>query len=148
MASLSELVVREGKCNEAEPLMRQTLKSLKGTSPNYWRTHYIQSLLGAVLMRGKQYAEAEPLLLSGYDGLSRRRGAIPLLSKSNLTDAGAWIVQLYRAWSRPEKAAEWEARLASDKADVIGRSADKPRMRAPSAGPRNLDPHPAQKKAE
>lgn len=120
MASLSELEVQEGNYSEAEPLLRQTWNGLKETSPDYWRTYYIQSVLGAVLMRQKQYAQAEPLLLLGYDGLIQHSDAIPLTSKSNLIDAGEWIVQLYRAWGRSEKAAEWQAKLAGEKADKIG----------------------------
>lgn len=118
MASLGELEVEEGKYGEAEPLLQQTWQALKETSPDHWRTYYTQSLLGSVLMRQKQYPDAEPLLLSGYDGLVHRRDAIPLLRKSDLIDAGEWIVELYRAWERPEKAAEWQAKLAGEKAEA------------------------------
>ena len=70
-------------------------------------------------MRQRQYADAEPLLLSGYNGMIQRRGAIPLLNKSSLIDAGEWIVELYRAWGRANKATEWESKLAGEKKDVI-----------------------------
>jgi len=120
MASFSELEVQERNYDEAEPLLRQTWNGLKETRPDYWRTYHIQSLLGSVLMRQRQYADAEPLLLSGYNGLIQHRDAIPLLNKSSLIDAGEWIVELYRAWGRADKATEWEAKLAGEKKDVIG----------------------------
>ena len=31
-----------------------------------------------------------------------------------LTEAGGWVVQLYDEWGRPEKAAEWRAKLARE----------------------------------
>jgi hypothetical protein len=37
-------------------------------------------------------------------------------SKSKLTQAGEWVVQLYRDWGQSEKAAEWQAKLESEKA--------------------------------
>jgi tetratricopeptide (TPR) repeat protein len=120
MASFSELEVQERNYDEAEPLLRQTWNGLKETHPDYWRTYYIQSLLGSVLMRRRQYADAEPLLLSGYNGLIQFRDAIPLVNKSSLIDAGGWIVELYRAWGRTDKATEWESLLAGEKKDVSG----------------------------
>jgi predicted Ser/Thr protein kinase len=120
MASLSEIEVQERNYDEAEPLLRQTWNGLKETHPDYWRTYYIQSLLGSVLMRQRRFADAEPLLLSGYDGLIQYRDAIPLLNKSSLMDGGEWIVELYRAWGRADKATEWESKLAGEKKDVIG----------------------------
>ncbi|HTC36486.1 MAG TPA: serine/threonine-protein kinase [Bryobacteraceae bacterium] len=119
MASFGELEVQERNYREAEPLLRQTWNGLKETQPDYWRTYYIESLLGSVLMRQRQYADAEPLLLSGYNGLIQYRSAIPLLNKSSLMDAGEWIVELYRAWGRTDKATEWESKLAGEKKDII-----------------------------
>jgi hypothetical protein len=120
MASFSELEVQERNYDEAEPLLRQTWNGLKDTRPDYWRTYYIQSLLGSVLMRQRKYADAEPLLLSGFNGLIQHRDAIPILNKSSPMDAGEWIVELYRAWGRTDKATEWESKLAGEKKDVIG----------------------------
>lgn len=119
MASLSELEVQKGDYAAAEPLLRETWIGLKETRPEYWRTYYMQSLLGSVLLRQKQYADAEPLLLSGHNGLVQHREAIPLLSRSSVIDAGDWIVQLYRSWGQPAKAAEWQAKLEKDKNNSI-----------------------------
>jgi hypothetical protein len=41
-------------------------------------------------------------------------------NKSDLVDAGKWIVRLYQAWDQPDRAAEWQAKLESDGADAIG----------------------------
>ena len=55
----------------------------------------------------------EPLLLSGYEGMMQRISAIPAHSRFRLEQAGKQIVDLYRKWGRPEKAAEWLSRLKS-----------------------------------
>ena len=120
MASFCELEVQAGNYNAAEPLLRETWNGLKETRPDYWRTYYIQSLLGSVLMHQKQYADAEPLLLSGYAGLIQHREAIPLLSRSSVIDVGESIVELYRASGRADKASEWEAKVADEKVHMIG----------------------------
>ena len=56
--------------------------------------------------------EAEPLLLAGYAGLVRHKAAIPMRNAGYLSQAGEWIVELYRSWDQPNKADEWRAKLA------------------------------------
>ena len=46
----------------------------------------VQSLLGSALLGQKKYADAEPLLLAGYDGLKKDEKAIPPQGKSNLLE--------------------------------------------------------------
>ena len=59
----------------------------------------------------KKYAEAEPLLREGYEGMKRREGQIPLVGKARLTEAAERLVQLYEATNRPEKAGHWRQEL-------------------------------------
>ena len=120
MVSLSELRLQERRYGDAEPLLREALKIVEQISPDTWQRYYFQSLLGAVLTGQKRYADAEPLLLSGYAGLFQQKATIPSSSRTNLIDAGDWIVQLYRDSGQPDKAAEWQARLASEKAGAVG----------------------------
>ena len=44
--------------------------------PDDWRTFNARSLLGGSLLGQKKYAEAEPLLLSGYEGMKQREDKI------------------------------------------------------------------------
>ena len=62
-------------------------------------------------MGQKKFAEAEPLILSGYEGMKAREGKIPAQAKAWLTEAADRIVQLYEAWGKTEKAAEWRGKL-------------------------------------
>ena len=71
----------------------------------------IESTLGASLAAQKKFAEAERLLLSGYEGLARLKATIPPVNKSSLEHARDWLVALYDKWGLPAKAAEWRQKL-------------------------------------
>jgi len=69
------------------------------------------SQLGAALLGQQKYAEAEPLLLQGHEGLKAREAKIPAPRKDSLASAAARIVKLYEAWGKADKAAEWRKKL-------------------------------------
>ena len=48
-------------------------------------------------------------MIEGYEGLRKLSPAISV--DANLPEAGQRLVQLYTAWGKPEKAAEWRQRL-------------------------------------
>jgi eukaryotic-like serine/threonine-protein kinase len=73
-----------------------------------------ESLLGQSLAGERRYADAEPLLISGYQGLLERRAKIPAVSQPDVDSAVAQIVLLYEDWLKPDQAAEWPAKLKSD----------------------------------
>ena len=91
--------------------MREALGNWEAASPASWRRYYGQALVGASLSGQERYAEAEPLLLSGYQGLRERQSAIPAGSRRVVNEAGQRVAQLYRDWGQPEKAREWEETL-------------------------------------
>src|SRR5262249_49245608 len=64
-----------------------------------------QSMLGGSLLGQKKLAEAEPLLVRGYEGLKARADKIPVPARSNLAEATERIVRLYQAMNQPGKAA-------------------------------------------
>ena len=51
----------------AEPLLRESLAISAKQAPDAWFTFNTQALLGGALLGQKKYAEAEPLLLRGYE---------------------------------------------------------------------------------
>jgi hypothetical protein len=61
--------------------------------------------LGSALLAQKKYAEAEPLLLRGYDELTRQPKTITndVLTK----EAAKNLATLYDALNQPQKADEW-----------------------------------------
>jgi len=74
-----------------------------------WDTFDRESLLGASLLGQGKFAEAEPLLLAGYEGLKKFSPAISV--DANLPQAGERLVQLYAAWEKPDKADDWRRQL-------------------------------------
>src|SRR5207249_1243687 len=62
---------------EAEPLLRECLLIRAQAEPDSWGTFITKSLLGGALLGQKRYADAEPLLLAGYEGMKERAAKIP-----------------------------------------------------------------------
>jgi tetratricopeptide (TPR) repeat protein len=61
----------------------------------------------ALLMVG-EYADAEPLLLSRYQGLTRAEARVPpRVIDPRLPDVVDHLIQLYEAWDKPIEAAKW-----------------------------------------
>jgi hypothetical protein len=75
--------------------------------PDSWRTFRSKSLLGGALLGLKQYADAEPLLRAGYDGLKKQEAKLPPEGKAGLTEAVERLVQLYEATDKKDEAAKW-----------------------------------------
>jgi len=111
MNDLEFLYLNERKYAPAEALLREALNRFDKAAPESWRRFDSQSMLGASLAAQKRYAEAETLLLSGYDGLLNRKSTIPTASRFKLNEAGEQIVELYQDWGMLEKAAEWRDKL-------------------------------------
>jgi eukaryotic-like serine/threonine-protein kinase len=69
------------------------------------------SLLGEALLDQHHYADAEPLLLRGYEGL-RQHGDRKLAEwKTPLAEAGERVVRFYEVTNQPEKARVWREKV-------------------------------------
>jgi hypothetical protein len=62
-------------------------------------------MLGGALLGQKKYAEAEPLLLAGYQGMKQRQQSIPPQGKIRLPEAALRLVQLYEALGKKDEVA-------------------------------------------
>jgi eukaryotic-like serine/threonine-protein kinase len=113
-ADLSLAYQSQGKFAEAEPLAREALDFNRKQQPDDWQRFRAESLLGASLSGQKKYAEAEPLLVEGYEGMAARKDRIAVPDWYHLDRAGDWVVQLYQAWNKPLKAAEWRKKLLAN----------------------------------
>lgn len=110
MADLALAYLSERKFAEAEPLVREALETEKKRQPNDWQRYRVASLLGASLAGQKKFADAELLLIEGYQGMLARKDRIAVSDRYHLDRAREWLLQLYQAWGKPEKTAEWEGR--------------------------------------
>jgi tetratricopeptide (TPR) repeat protein len=109
-------LLRQHKHAEAEIALRDCLALRTKQQPDAWATFNVQSMLGDALLGQKRYAEAEPLLKDGYEGMKAREKAIPPPAKARLTEALERLVRLYEAWGKPEQAEPWRRQLEQAKA--------------------------------
>jgi tetratricopeptide (TPR) repeat protein len=97
---------------DAEPLLRECLAIREQKQPQAWTTFNAQSLLGGALLGQQKYAEAEPLLKAGYEGMKARAKTIPPPSQGCLTEAAERLVQLYEATGNRAEAERWRKELS------------------------------------
>jgi serine/threonine-protein kinase len=96
----------------AERYLRESL-ALRRTSlpPGHWLVASGESVLAAHLVRRGRYAEAEQLLLGAVPVLEAARGPESAVAQ----DTYGRLVQLYKAWGRPEAVSQWQARRTGDR---------------------------------
>jgi hypothetical protein len=89
---------------DAEQSFREALAILARTAPSSWERFNMDSMLGASLVAQRKFEEAEPLLISGYDGMRSAERATNAANTSRFTQdqAGDAIVQLYADWANPQ----------------------------------------------
>jgi serine/threonine protein kinase len=100
-----------GQFAKSEPILRECLTIREKTQPDEMLTFYTRGQLGGSLLGQKKYAEAEPLILAGYEGLKAREARIAVPKRSILRRAAERVIQLYESWDKPEQAAAWKAKL-------------------------------------
>jgi tetratricopeptide (TPR) repeat protein len=108
------LLVLMQKYTDAETLLRTSAEGYRKTNPNVWNGYSAQSLYGAALAGEKRYADAEALLISGFEGMAARKAKIRAHDRPTLEQVGQWVVQLYQNWNQPEKAAAWRGRTLEE----------------------------------
>jgi tetratricopeptide (TPR) repeat protein len=116
-AHASALAVRgsallfQKKPAEAELQLRECLTIRQKIQPDDWTTFDTKSMLGEALLDQKKFVEAEPMLLSGYEGMKQREDTIPSRDKPRLNKALERLVTLYEAWGKNDQAMRWRKEL-------------------------------------
>jgi len=142
LALLGESRCRAGKQVEAEPVLRESAAIWERSHPDLWERYRAAFLLGESLAgQGRslrasdaaaaaaKYAEAEPLLLSGYEGLNARRNTMPHAGREKyIPESLRRIVALYQSWGQEEKAKAWKDKL-------MNTGVDKPKAKESSPSP-------------
>jgi tetratricopeptide (TPR) repeat protein len=102
--TLALAMTRDGKAAEAEPMLREGLKLAKANHLGGTASpENVSAALGECLLDQKRYAEAEPLLLSGYAALKMRLGE----HNSVYVPVARRLYELYTAWNKPAEAARF-----------------------------------------
>jgi hypothetical protein len=112
---LARALVAADKAPVAESLWRQVAAKRQTTTWDDWLTFYARAMVGDTLVRQKKFAEAEPFVLSGYEGMKARETTIPLADKRRLAETGSLLIELYDAWGKKDKADEWRKRLSASR---------------------------------
>jgi serine/threonine protein kinase len=107
LAQSAKVLLDAGRFAEAEPLARECLALREKEIPDDWRTFNARSMLGGCLLGQKKYAEAEPLLISGYEGLRQRADKIPPRGSIRPQEALQRLALLYENTERSDQAAHW-----------------------------------------
>jgi tetratricopeptide (TPR) repeat protein len=107
--NLAEALQKQGRSTEAETLAREALAVWERTEPNAWQGSATRFQVGVSLAAQGKFAEAEPLLLAGYEGMkSREQSMRPDERADKLPDALAHLVQFYTDSGQPQKVKEWQ----------------------------------------
>ena len=103
--------------------MREAVSIRVKATPDDWKRYDAMSLLGEALAGQGQYAEAEPLVVAGYEGMKAREARIAVPVRSRIREAAMRVAHQYEGWGQPEKAAAWKVKLgiADLPADVFAR---------------------------
>ncbi|MEO5821406.1 MAG: serine/threonine-protein kinase, partial [Vicinamibacteraceae bacterium] len=100
-----------GRAAEGEASLRDSLAVRSRSLPaSHWLIASSRSLLGEHLVRyARRFAEAEPLLRGGYEGLRAALGPQDPRTRAALTR----LVALYDAWDRPSAAGPYRRLLST-----------------------------------
>ncbi|MHC4427240.1 MAG: tetratricopeptide repeat protein [Planctomycetota bacterium] len=110
-SDLAWLLCVRGKLDEAETTLRQSLElQQRVNGPDHPWTRRTSFRLGRCLLAQKRYAEAEPLLLYGHSGVWSA-----VVENEGLRERVQTLIDLYDAWSKPEKAAEYRGLVPAPK---------------------------------
>jgi tetratricopeptide (TPR) repeat protein len=105
---LGALFVQKEDLAGAESSFNEAIDVLRKTFPeDHWQIANAQGLLGGCYTKLKRYDEAEDLLLRSYRIIDQQFGEKHRRTQAVLRR----IVELYEAWEKPEKAAEYNQRL-------------------------------------
>ena len=116
MSMLGMILWKEDRSAEAESYFVKALtlsRSVLGDNNGFTLSR--MSNLAFLYFEQERYAEAEPL----YEELYRRRLRASRNPREELTPLVKQLVRLYDAWAKPEKAAEWRARLPETESEVF-----------------------------
>jgi TPR repeat protein len=112
LAGRARYLLTQQEFYDAEQLLRECLMLREKQIPDDWRTFDTKSMLGGALLGQKRYADAEPLLISGYAGMKEREAAIPNNARVRcLKEALERLLQLDKATDRPGEAAQLKQKL-------------------------------------
>jgi eukaryotic-like serine/threonine-protein kinase len=114
--------IRLGKFAQAEPYLRESWKWYLQLHPDTLYPFRSEIWLGVSLLGQKKFAEAEPRLLSGYEGIKAQVGSLTPPAKSQTIEVLDRIINLYDGFGRKDKANEWRKLRVSMNIEAHGKT--------------------------
>lgn len=108
---LGALLIRTARPAEARLLLRASIADYEKSAADDWLLFSAKSLMGEALLHLHRFAEAEPLIVAGYQGLQQRAGTMQASRKADITAAEERILRLYATWDRPNQLSQWRLKL-------------------------------------
>ncbi len=114
---LSQVALALLECEQfavAEEMLRECLEIREKAEPEAWTTFNTLSMLGGALLGQKKSAEAEPLLLKGYEGMKARLDQIPVANvhrlalQQRIPEALDRLIALYTALDKPDEVKKYQ----------------------------------------
>jgi eukaryotic-like serine/threonine-protein kinase len=112
LATFGMILLQAKAFTEAEPLLRESLAIREVKEPDDWRTFNTKSMLGGALLGQEKHAEAEPLLIKGYEGMKQREKSIPKEGTTRIPEAIDRLIELYTATNNPDELKKLQAERA------------------------------------
>jgi hypothetical protein len=112
LAHIGQGQLEQKKWAEAEAVLRECLAIREKTQPGEWTTFNTRSTLGGSLLGQKKYDQAEPLIVSGYEGMKQREKTIPPQDATRIPQALDRLIDFYIATNKPDEAKKWQAERA------------------------------------
>lgn len=111
LARLGVNRLRQHRYSDAETLLREYLALLEQNEAQGWRRWDAEGAVGEALAGQGNHAEAEPLLLSSYEGLRSYAEKHPEADQGLARGAVRRLVDNYDAWGKQDAASMWRKRL-------------------------------------
>jgi tetratricopeptide (TPR) repeat protein len=127
LVSLGKDFLTLGEYQRAQKLLTEGLSIRQQVAPDLWNTFNAQSLMGGAVLaqasadegdadsdthgetevKAKRLADAEPLLLAGYEGMKQRESTIPPQAATCIPEALDRLIELYLLLDKPEQVARY-----------------------------------------
>jgi len=86
--------------SDAEAHLQECVPIQEMNWPAGWHVFDTRSLLGEALLHRKKYAEAEPLLVKGYEGLKKMEKFLEPRDEPRVREALDRLIELYTATNK------------------------------------------------
>jgi serine/threonine-protein kinase len=118
MNNLAMAYIHTKSYRKAEVLLRESLAIRQKAQPNMWTTYNTQYQLGSTLLNQKEYADAAPMLVGGYEGMKATQDQVPPSNRAHYPKAVDRIIDAYTALNESDEVKKWKAERAQYSAAV------------------------------